>query len=246
MATKKTDKKTKAISKAKPKKTSAKSSSVSKKTTQTSVAKFSPKVYYQTITANISKNRTIYTRYAVIILIIIAVGAFLFFKKNWFVAAVVNNQPITSVEYYQNLKAKDGKQVLNQIIRDKLINQEANRKGIVISQEAMDKKVAEIEKQLGGKDGLKQALESRSITEMEFKNQIRIQLIVEKLLADQIKVSDKEVQEYIAQNKDNTSLAVDLGDKEAVRAQLQSEKLNDKFQPWYDQLQKNAKIYILI
>ena len=234
-----------AATKPKAKKATTKVSTAAK-TTKKSQAKFSPQAYYQTIKKNILVNRNLYVRYLVILLIVVAIGAFVVVKKNWFVAAVVNNQPIPTVEYYQNLKTKDNKQVLNQIVRDKLISQEASKNGIVISQEEMDKKVAEIEKQLGGSDGLKQALESRSITQEEFKNQIRVQLIVEKLLTEQIKVSDKEVDDYIAQNKDSTSLGIDLNDKAAVREQLQNEKLNEKFQSWYDDLQKQAKIYIFI
>lgn len=224
----------------------------SKKTTAKSVhsrakgQKLSPKAYFQAIKNNVVENKKLYTRYALTTLAVIVLGAFLFVKKDWFVAAVINNQPVTTVEYYQNLKAKDNKQVLNQLVRDKLITQEANKKGILISQKDLEAKIQAIEKQLGGNEGLQQALESRGIKEAEFKNQIRIQLIVEKLLADQIKVSDKEVEDYIAKNKDSTVLGVDINDKKAVKEQLENEKLNEKFQPWYEELQKNAKIYLFI
>ncbi len=245
MATKKKET-TSEATKSKTKKATTKASPVAKKTNKAKEARFSPKAVYSAIRKNISNNRTLYTRYLAITLVVVALGAFLFFKKNWFVAAVVNNQPITTVEYYQNLKAKDNKEILNQIVRDKLISQEANKNGIVLSQEDLDKKTGEIEKQLGGKEQLKQALESRGISETEFKNQIRIQLLVEKLLKDKIKVEDKEIDEYIANNKDNSSLGVDIKDRNAVKDQLQNEKLNEKFQSWYDELQKKAKIYLLI
>jgi hypothetical protein len=235
-------KKDTALSDPKIKKTTARPSSSRKKTTQLPLVQR----YTLAIRENFSKNRTLYTRYLLVLLVVVALGAFFFFKKDWFVAAVVNNQPITTVEYYQNLKAKDSKQVLNQIIRDKLITQEANKRGINISQADLDKKTSEIEAQLGGEEQLKQALESRSISETEFKNQIRVQLIVEKLLADQIKVSDKEVDEYVSKNKDNAGLGVDINNKEAVRKQLENEKLNEKFQGWYEELQKAAKIYTFI
>lgn len=241
MARKKKDSNELAAAKPKTKKSTAKTTSAKAKKQSSG-----PAHYVSAIRSNISANKNLYTRYLVITLIVIALGAFFFFKKNWFVAAVVNNQPITTVEYYQNLKAKDSKQVLNQIVRDKLISQEASNKGVVISSEEMDKKVSEIEEQLGGNEQLKQALETRNITEAEFRNQIRIQLIVEKLLESEIKVSDQEVEDYIAQNKDSTTLGIDVNDKEAVREQLQNEKLNEKFQPWYETLQQNAKIYIFI
>lgn len=202
--------------------------------------------YYSAAGSNISKNRTLYLRLLVALLIIVALGATLVIKKNWFVAAVVNNQPISTLEYYQNLKEKDSKQVLNQIVQDKLITQEANRKGIVIAQSDLDKKTSDIEKQVGGKDQLKQELQSRNISEAEFKNQIRIQLMVEKLLADKIKISDKEIEDFVAKNKDNNLTGVDLSNKDAVRNQLQNDKLNSQFQSWYQGLEKNAKIYIFI
>lgn len=243
MARKKTD----STPAAKPKtKKPATKTSTKERANKKTQSRFSAAVYFQTIRQNIIDHRNLYLRYLVIVLLVVALGAFLVIKKNWFVAAVVNNQPITTLEYYQNLKAKDTKQVLNQIVRDKLISQEANKNGIIVSNEEMDKKISEIEEQLGGNEGLNQALESRAITEEEFRNQIRIQLIVERLLADQIKVSDQEVEEYIAQNKDKNTLGVDLNDKDAVKKQLENEKLNEKFQPWYDTLQKEAKIYIFI
>ncbi len=203
-------------------------------------------IFFSSVRTNVSSNRTLYLRYVIILLLVILVGAFLYWRKNWFVAAVVNNQPITTVEYYQNLKEKDSKQVLNQIVQDKLIKQEANRKGIVLSESDISKKISEIEKQVGGKDQLDQALTSRNISQSEFKNQIRTQLMVEKLLADQIKVSDKEIEDYIAKNKDNNLSGVNLSDKEAVRSQLKNDKLNEKFQSWYQNLQKEAKVYIFI
>lgn len=226
----------------KPRKTTAKPTPSRKKKSQNPIQSF-----YLAVSKNLAANRVLYAKYLAVIVIVLALGAFFYLKKDWFVAGMVNNQPITTLEYYQNLKAKDNKEVLNQIVRDKLITQEANKKGVVIKQEDLDKKVSEIEKQLGGKDQLKQALDSRNIGENEFRNQIRIQLIVEKLLEKEIAVSDKEVEDYIAKNKDNSgTLGVDINDKDAVREQLQNEKLNEKFQAWYEELQKNAKINLFI
>lgn len=201
--------------------------------------------YYSRISASLKQNQKLYTRYLVALVIIVAIGVFAFINKNWFVVAMVNNQPITSIEYYQNLKAKDGGQVLNEIIQDRLINQEADKKGVKVTTSEIDKKVAAIEKQIGGADQLKSALASRNLSESEFRNQVKIQLLVEKLLANDIKVSDKEIDDYIAQNQNNpdaNSSGVNLKDRNAVRDQIQSDKLNSKFQDWYNKLEKQASI----
>lgn len=203
------------------------------------------KTYYQGIVNNFQKNRRLYSRYLIILAIVVAVGVFAFIKKDWFVVATINNQPVTSVEYYQNLKAKDGGQVLNQIIQDRLINQEANKKGVSVSESDINKKIASIQKQVGGADQLKSALSSRNLSEKEFRNQIKIQLLVEKLLENDIKVTDKEVDDYIAKNQNNTdatATSVDLKDRTAVKNQLQADKLNQKFPGWYSNLEKQASI----
>jgi len=202
--------------------------------------------YLSFVRNNIEKNRSLYARYLIIGGIIVLVGLFSFWKKDWFVVATVNNQPITTIEFYQNLKAKNGREVLDQIIRDKIISQEAAKKGIVVTPADIDKRIKEIENQIGGKDQLKAALTSRGITEVDFRSQIKIQLFVEKLLEKDIKVSEKEIDDYINRNPEDPNIAgKDPKDKklrEEISKTIKSNKLNDKFQTWYSNLEKQAKI----
>ena len=218
------------------------------KTTQVRKKKqnFNFSKYFDSIKNNIQKNRFLYSRYLIIVGIVVLIGLFAFWKKDWFVVAVVNNQPITSVEFYQNLKAKSGQEVLDQIIRDKIISQEAASKGVVVSPSDIDKKIKEIEGQVGGKEQLKAALTSRNITETDFRNQIKIQLLVERLLEKDIKVSEKEIDDYIAKNpEDQNVLGANTKDKKVrdeISKTIKSNKLNEKFQSWYSKLEKKAKI----
>ncbi len=202
--------------------------------------------YFLGIKANIQKNRALYSRYLIITGVVVLVGLFAFWKKDWFVVAVVNNQPITSVELYQNMKSKYGQEILNQLIRDKIITQEAAKKGIVISQADIDKKISEFETQVGGKDQLKAALTSNNISESDFRNNVKTQLMVEKLLEKDIQVSDKEIDDYIAKNPTDPNVASantkDQKVRDKIRSQLRSNKLNDKFQSWYSDLEKKSSI----
>ena len=199
--------------------------------------------YVSGLRSNFQKNKNLYVRYLIITLIVVVIGVFAFLEKSWFVVAVVNGQPITSVEFYQNLKTTSGKDVLDQMIRNKLIFQEANKKGINISEKDIDNKLGEIEKQVGGKEQLKSALEARNISEADFRVQIEVQLIVEKILEKETAVSEKEIDDYIAKNPTDPNVTASGGSNRAeIKKQLQSQKLNDKYQSWYSGVEKAAKI----
>ena len=149
------------IAKKKVRKTASK---VVKTTATKKSEKVSLQKYFSDIKANFKKNKNIYARYIVITLIVVVIGVFAFLQKSWFIVAVVNGQPITTVEFYQNLKAQNGKDVLDQMVRNKLIFQEATKKGVNVSEKDIDKKLTEIEKQVGGKEQLKSALDQNPET----------------------------------------------------------------------------------
>ncbi len=213
-------------------------STVAKKVTKPAIGK-----YFSEIKANFRKNKNIYARYIVITLIVVVIGVFAFLQKSWFIVAVVNGQPITTVEYYQNLKAQSGKDVLDQMVRNKLIFQEATKKGVSVTEKDIDKKLTEIEKQVGGKEQLKSALEARNISQKDFRIQVKVQLIVEKLLEKDIAVTEKEIDDFITKNPTDASVTGEAGpNRVEIKSQLRSQKLNEKYQSWYDSVEKAAKI----
>lgn len=225
--------------KKKVKKTSPKAAKVVGKKPQ----KQSFQTYLSSLRSNFQKNKNLYVRYFIITLIVVVIGVFAFLQKNWFVVAVINGQPITTVEYYQNLKAQNGKDVLDQMIRNKLIFQEATKKGINISDKDIDTKLGEIEKQVGGKDQLKSALQARNISDQDFRTQIKVQLIVEKILEKETAVSEKEIDDFIAKNPSDPNVTSSGGpNRSEIKKQLQAQKLNEKYQSWYSGLEKAAKI----
>ena len=67
-----------------------------------------------------------------VILIILLILAAIFGQRLLFVA-YVNGQPITRMAYYNELEQKDGAQVLQNLVVETLINQEAAKKGIVVT-----------------------------------------------------------------------------------------------------------------
>ena len=87
------------------------------------------------------------------------------------------------------------------------------------------------------------ALQAQGMTMGDLRTQLKLRNLVEKLLADKIRVSDKEVADYIAKNKD--SLPQDKSESEIkknVEEQLKQQKLATASQSWLQELNKNAKI----
>lgn len=172
-----------------------------------------------------------------VVIIILLLASLVVAKKNWFVVALVNNRPITSLELYQKLNQGYGKEVLDSLIEGKLINEEARKQKVTVSPDEVDKRLSDIEKQLGGKEALDFALKSRGVSLSQVKDQIKTQLFVEKMLGKDIQVSDKEVEDFIK----NNPTAKDLG-KDKIKEQIHSQKISEKFQSWFEDLKKKAKI----
>jgi len=177
-------------------------------------------------------------------LIIIILVVLTFLLKGLFVAALVNGQPIARLTLIAELEKQGGKQTLSSLVNQTLILQEAKKKNINVSQEEIGKSAKQIEDSLKKQgQNLDTALAVQGMTRQDFLMQLKLRSLVEKLLADQIKVTDKEIVDYIEKNKDTlpTNLKEDEI-KKGVKEQLKQQKLASKSQEWLIGLQKSAKI----
>lgn len=177
-------------------------------------------------------------------LLVIATAGLLFYFKGLFVAALVNGQPILRLTIIKELEKQGGKQTLSSLVNQTLILQEAKKKNIEVNRKEIDEEAKQIEESLKqqGQD-LNIALAMQGLTRQDFLMQLRLKSLVEKLLADQTKVTDKEVSEYIEKNKE--TLPTNLKDdeiKKGVREQLKQQKIASASQAWLADLTKNAKI----
>lgn len=177
-----------------------------------------------------------------LIVVILAIAAFLL--KGLFVAALVNGQPIMRLDVIKELEKQGGKQTLSSLINQTLILQEANKKNIQVSQAEIDKAEKQIEDSLKSQgQNLDAALAMQGMTKQDFLMQLRLRNLVEKLLADKTKVSDKEIADYIEKNKDTFPANLKEPEiKKRVEEQLKQQKLAEASQSWLQELNKNAKI----
>lgn len=177
-------------------------------------------------------------------LIIIVLAIVLFFTKGLFIAALVNGEPISRFTIIQELEKRNGKNALSALVNESLVFQEANKKNVEISQKEIEDSAKQIEDSLKKQgQNLDSALLAQGLTRKDFENQLKLRKIVEKLLANDIKVTDKEVNDYIEKNKATMPTGMKEGEiKTGVRQQLEQQKFSIKSQELIGKLEKNAKI----
>lgn len=182
--------------------------------------------------------------YVIAVLAVLVIAGLLYFFRSWLVVAMVNGQPISRLSYMNELERQAGKQTMNSLVTKTLILQEAKKQNVAVSDTEVNNEIKTIEdnlKQQGQQ--LDQVLTLQGMTREQLVEQIRLQKSIEKMVGKNVKISDKEVDDYIAANRESMPQATDEASlKKTARQSLQQQKLNSEVQKWVENLQKNAKI----
>lgn len=244
MATTKTVKKATTI----PKKTTTKKTSTAKVSRGRSVVS-SMKVAPAKKTTTVAdlqkkvldpKNR----RSLILAVIVIVLAIAVFFGKGMFVAATVNGQPISRLAIIKDLETQSGKATLDSVITRTLVYQEANKKNITATEKDIDNEISKIQKQFQAQgQNLDALLSTQGLSKEKFRGEVRVQLLVTKILGDQIKITEKEFNDFLEKNKDLIANEKDQEvAKKSLRSQMEQQKLAQKYQEWIANIKKNAKI----
>ena len=185
--------------------------------------------------------RPAYAKWAVLLGIIVALG---YAFKSLFVVALVNNQPITRIKVIQELERQGGEQTLSAIVSQTLIEQEAKKKGIRVTKEEIAAEVKKVEAQLKSQgQSLDQVLSAQGLTRKDVEDQTEIRIMLEKLLVNKVKVTEKEVDAAYEVQKEGFGPTVsEKQGKEQVRQNLKDQKLSTEVQAYLQALQRKAKI----
>lgn len=115
--------------------------------------------------------------------------------------ATVNGEEITKDQLYEDMVPSMKQSALDQLISDKLVEQEAAKQNIEITEGDIDKEIVIYEKSFGSIEKLEEALKSSSMTMEELRENIHMQLLLAKLLGSQISVTDEQVKQIFDNNK---------------------------------------------
>lgn len=198
--------------------------------------------------AEIKKHRIISVKLLVIIAIVIIIGALGFYFKGLFVAATVNGSLISRYAVIAELEKASGAQALDSLVIQKLIENEARKKGIALSSDELSAEIKIIEDQVKAQGGtLNEMLAAQGVTREDFVKQITTQKKLEKLIpVDKVQVADSEIGQYIKDNKIKIPKGKEAEYKNQIAEQLRQQKLSDAAMALIDSLRSQAKIHYFI
>ena len=170
---------------------------------------------------------------AVIVLIVV------YSVRSWFVAAVVNGQPIYRFNVIGQLEQQYGDQEMQSLVTQALIQQAASQRHITVSQQEINSQITTIENNLKKQgETLDSALQQQHMTRQQLTDQIVLQQEIQKMVG-KVVVTNQQVKDYMSQNKGSLPAGTTTSQ---VNQQLQQQELQQKEQQFVTDLQTHAHI----
>ena len=181
-------------------------------------------------------------------LIALLVLALIYFSVRFFLVASVNGQWVGRLTIIKELEKQGGKKTLDTVILKTLINQEAKKRKITISQKDIDAEIQKIETNITAQGlTLDQLLQQQGMKKSDLTEEVKIQLLVSKMVGENINVTDKEIDDFINSQKKQLSQNPDQEfPREQVKQQIKQQKLQQKIQTFVAGLKDKAKINYFI
>ncbi|NTV23154.1 MAG: hypothetical protein HGA85_02130 [Nanoarchaeota archaeon] len=142
-----------------------------------------------------------------------------FFAKPQQMAAIINNVPISMAELderyallppeYQTSVKKDA--VLNQMIDESILIQEAEKQGIVVTEEDVDQRIADllVENMISQSD-FENVLASRNLSldkvKSFYKRELVLTRLINKTVISQVSISEMDLQRYYDENPEQFTI----------------------------------------
>ncbi|WP_078432944.1 peptidylprolyl isomerase [Metabacillus halosaccharovorans] len=137
------------------------------------------------------------------VLIVAAIAVFIFLSTRSDVVAKVGGESLTKDDLYTFFVEQNGEAALDTLITKNLINQEVEKEKITVSSKEIDAELQELIDSYGGEETFEQQLTSSGLTQDDIKEDIEVNLKIEKLLEPQIEITEEEMQTYFDENKDS-------------------------------------------
>lgn len=115
--------------------------------------------------------------------------------------ATVNGVEISKDQLYEGMESSMKRSALDQMIMEELVNQEAVKQNIEVTESDIEQEIADLEKSFGSRAKLEEALTANSMTMEELREDINMNQLLIKLLEPQTTVTDEQVKEIFDNNK---------------------------------------------
>lgn len=146
--------------------------------------------------------------------------------------ASVNGEVIKKDEFIKAIISQNGQNVLDALIENTLIQQEAKKEGITITDEEVQDRVNNFKSAVGSQDKFDSLLSMYGLTEETLKEQLIPQMLAEKLITKDKVITDKELMDFFVKNKSS------FDEKEMIMARHILVKTQEEAQEILNRLKK--------
>lgn len=136
--------------------------------------------------------------------------------------ATVNGKPISAKAFFAELRRRQGRRALDELIRDVLIRQRAAQLHLDVTDEDVNRAWSEAVAHAGSEADLRRRLKRTGISDAEFRRQLRLDALLDKIVARSVEVTPEEIRSYYAEHKDEFR----LGERVRVRFMMLENKRN--------------------
>lgn len=178
-----------------------------------------------------------------IIVVLAAVGLWLYKTKNFPVVAMVGMRPIFRYEVNKELFKQGGKSMVDNLVTERIVKDELAKEGIVITDAQINQKIDEVKQNLGPGQDLNTLLAERGMTLNDVKNQLRLQMGVEKAVSDKATVSGDEVAAYIKTNAAVLTATTEAEKTVEATTAIKQQKMQRAVSDWVQGLRTKAKVW---
>lgn len=140
------------------------------------------------------------------------------------VVATVNGRPILLSDVTAKLLQRYGRAALQVLMVDAAVNDAAGKAGLTVTDEELSARLRRSEDQEGGREALRRELAAQGVSIAQFREDLRRELLIGKLLEAQgkVKVTEEDVQEaYRRRFGERLELAMVLVETEAEAKEVQ-------------------------
>lgn len=185
------------------------------------------------------------------ILVLLAVVGLIYFVGKVFFAASVNGRLISRFSVIKSLEKQGGKTTLDTIILKALIDQEAKKRKMDVTEKELDAELLKIESNVTSQGTTLEALLlQQGMTKKDLANEIKLQLLVTKMVSEKVLVTEKEIDDYLTGQKEQSASDLVQSVPEVTRDQakeaVKQQKLQTEIQTFVADLKAKAKINYFI
>ncbi len=182
------------------------------------------------------------------VMLVVAIGVALFMLARKYrglvIAGVVNKTPILRYELNQTLAKRYGKVVLDEIINNNLIKQEATKLKISVNDNDLKEEIKKLEDKIGGEQALNDAMAQYGLSRSELEDQIRVSVLQRKIAEQRGNndVTEEEIKAYFTENG-TFYKGKQLSDvKGEIAGLLKEQKMQEEFSRWFSEVKAKAQI----